>query len=202
MGLTPQQRSNKLDRWKSPPSPAEEARLARARRMVTNAVKQHPPFAGLGLVVEPKGSWANNTNVSSDSDMDIKVEFTQRAFQGSTVGMSYWDLLLQNNSYNGPWTPEKFRSELGIALRRVSNSVDASNNVAFYVPSVPGSRPDTDAVPCFTYLHKPAFGPQTAARSCSPMTASTLSTGRSSNWTTAGRRTPGRAIATSSRSAL
>ncbi|WP_433917388.1 hypothetical protein OIE50_50745 [Streptomyces canus] len=159
MGLTPQQRSNKLDRWKSPPSPAEEARLARARRMVTNAVKQHPPFAGLGLVVEPKGSWANNTNVSSDSDMDIKVEFTQRAFQGSTVGMSYWDLLLQNNSYNGPWTPEKFRSELGIALRRVSNSVDASNNVAFYVPSVPGSRPDTDAVPCFTYLHKPAFGP-------------------------------------------
>jgi hypothetical protein len=94
--------------------------------MVTNAVKQHPPFAGLGLVVEPKGSWANNTNVSSDSDMDIKVEFTERAFQGSTAGMSYWDRLLQNNSYNGPWTPAKLRSELGIALGRVSNAVDAA----------------------------------------------------------------------------
>ncbi|MGV4985794.1 hypothetical protein [Streptomyces sp. NRAIS3] len=158
MQLTPQQRINKLDRWKSPPSPAEEARLDRARRMVTNAVKQHPSFAGLGLIVEPKGSWANKTNVSSDSDMDIKVEFTQRIFQGAPAGMSYWELLLQNGNYKGPWTPEKFRSELGIALRRASNAVDGSRNVAFYVPSVLGSRPDTDVVPCFTYLHKPAFG--------------------------------------------
>ncbi|MFF1643215.1 hypothetical protein ACFVXA_37510 [Streptomyces sp. NPDC058246] len=158
MRLTPQQRINKLDQWKSPPSTAEEARLARARRMVTSAVKQHPPFAGLGLIVEPKGSWANNTNVSSDSDMDIKVEFTQRIFQGSPAGMTYWGLVLQNADYMGPWTPEKFRSELGIALRRASNAVDASHNVAFYVPSVPGSRPDTDVVPCFTYFHRPAFG--------------------------------------------
>lgn len=159
MQLTPQQRVNKLDRWKSPPSLAEEARLDRARRMVTDAVKRHPPFAGLGLTVEPKGSWANNTNVSSDSDsdMDIKVEFTQRTFRGSATGMANWELLVQNGAYRGPWTPEKFRSELGIALRRASNSVDASHNVAFYVPSVSGSRPDTDVVPCFTYLHNPTF---------------------------------------------
>ncbi|MFE1293084.1 hypothetical protein, partial [Streptomyces sp. NPDC058751] len=104
------------------------------------------------------GSWANNTNVSSDSDMDIKVEFTQRIYRGSPAGMTSWDLMLQNSNYNGSWTPEKFRSELGIALRRASSAVDASRNVAFYVPSVPGSRPDTDVVPCFTYVHKPAFG--------------------------------------------
>lgn len=158
MRLTPQQRANKLARWTSPPSAAEEARLDRARRMVTDAVKRHPSFAGLGLIVEPKGSWANNTNVSSDSDMDIKVEFTQRIFRGSAAGMSFWDLSLQNSGYTGLWTPDKFRSELQIALRRASNAVDASHNVAFYVPSVPGSRPDTDVVPCFTYMYSPVFG--------------------------------------------
>jgi hypothetical protein len=126
--------------------------------MVTDAVKRHPSFAGLGLSVEPKGSWANNTNVSSDSDMDIKVEFTQRIFRGSAAGMSFWELSLQNSGYTGFWTPEKFRSELQIALRRASNAVDASHNVAFYVPSVPGSRPDTDVVPCFTYMYNPVFG--------------------------------------------
>ncbi|MFJ6616202.1 hypothetical protein ACIQOW_01295 [Kitasatospora sp. NPDC091335] len=158
MPLTPQQRIEKLNRWTNPPSQAEEERLDRARRMVTNAVRQHPPFANLGLIVEPKGSWANNTNVSSDSDMDIKVEFTQRVFRGPVDGMEFWDLALQNNSYRGLWTPEVFRHELGVALKSASTRVDASHNVAFYVPSVPGSRPDTDVVPCFTYLHTPLFG--------------------------------------------
>lgn len=158
MRLTLEQRMNKLNRWKTPPSPAEEVRLDRARRMVTNAVKQHPPFAGLGLIVEPKGSWANNTNVSSDSDMDIKVEFTRRVFQGPVDGMAVWDLYMQNGNYSGRWTPEEFRRELGIALKGASSIVDDSHNVAFYVPSVPGSRPDTDVVPCFTYLYEPFGG--------------------------------------------
>ncbi|MFF4345466.1 hypothetical protein ACFY00_36845 [Kitasatospora sp. NPDC001540] len=155
MSLTPSQRIEKFSRWTKPPTLAEEARLDRAKRMVTNAVKQHPPFAGLGLVVEPKGSWANNTNVSSDSDMDIKVEFTRRSFRGAVTGMGFVDLYLQNNEYSGRWTPEEFRSELGIALKTVSTNVDSSHNVAFYVPSVPGSRPDTDVVPCFTYFSRP-----------------------------------------------
>ncbi|MGW5666288.1 hypothetical protein ACWEWG_40860 [Streptomyces sp. NPDC003758] len=173
MRLTPQQRINKLDRWKNPPSPAEEARLARARRMVTNAVKQHPPFAGLGPIVEPKGSWANNTNVSSDSDMDIKVEFTQRIFRGSTTGMTYWELILQNGAYKGPWTPEKFRSELRIALRRASNAVDASHKslstfrasrAAAQTPMWCRTSPTSTSPPSATL---------TAARSCSLKMAST-----------------------------
>ncbi|MFE6055383.1 hypothetical protein ACFQ6N_31920 [Kitasatospora sp. NPDC056446] len=159
MPLTSQQRIEKLSRWTKPPSKAEEERLDRAKRMVTNAVRRHPPFANLGLIVEPKGSWANNTNVSSDSDMDIKVEFTQRVFRGNVGGMEFWQLALQKGSYTGSWTPEVFRSELRIALKSASDRVDASHNVAFYVPSVPGSRPDTDVVPCFTYQYEPVFGP-------------------------------------------
>src|SRR4051794_17309440 len=71
MQLSPEQRFAKLARWTNPPSEAELERLERARRMVTRAVQQHPQFAGLGLSVKAKGSWANNTNVSRDSDVDI-----------------------------------------------------------------------------------------------------------------------------------
>lgn len=163
MQLTPDERIAKLARWKNPPSVAEEQRLERALRMVTRAVQQHPQFADLGLSVEAKGSWANNTNVSSDSDVDIKVEFTQRTYQGSSAsGMNFWELALHPNSYKGPWTPEAFRQELGVALKGVSSSVDATHNVAFYVPDVPGSRPSTDVVPCFTYLHQRGWGRPTA----------------------------------------
>ncbi|MEV8543197.1 hypothetical protein [Streptomyces sp. NPDC051572] len=158
MQLSPDERIAKLTRWKNPPSAAEEQRLERARRMVTRAVQQHPPFANLGLSVEPKGSWANNTNVSSDSDVDIKVEFTQRTYQSSSAsGMNFWELALPPNGYKGPWTPEAFRQELGVALKGVSSAVDATHNVAFYVPDVPGSRPSTDVVPCFTYLRQPGW---------------------------------------------
>ncbi|MEV5899746.1 hypothetical protein [Streptomyces sp. NPDC052127] len=163
MQLSPEQRIAKLARWKNPPSAAEEQRLERARRMVTRAVQQHPQFAGLGLSVEAKGSWANNTNVSSDSDVDIKVEFTQRVYQGSSAsGMNFWELALHPNSYKGPWTPEAFRQELGVALKGVSSAVDATHNVAFYVPDVPGSRPSTDVVPCFTYVLQSGWGRPTA----------------------------------------
>nr|WP_134002559.1 nucleotidyltransferase [Streptomyces sp. 846.5] len=152
--MTPEQRISKLNRWTSPPSEAEAARLERAKRMVIQAVQRHPRFDGVGLTVEAKGSWANNTNVSSDSDMDIKVEFTRRVFTGAlATGMSFWELYMQNQKYGGQWTAEEFRSELGIALKGASGNVDASHNVAFLVPSVPGSRPDTDVVPCFTYTH-------------------------------------------------
>ncbi|MBE8471598.1 nucleotidyltransferase family protein [Streptomyces justiciae] len=165
MQLSPEQRFAKLARWTNPPSEAEEQRLERARRMVTRAVQQHPRFAGLKLSVDAKGSWANNTNVRSESDVDIKVEFTQRAYHGvSASGMTFWELAQQRNSYNGPgpWTPEEFREELGVALKAVSSAVDATHNVAFYVPDVPGSRPSTDVVPCFTYLHQPGWSRPTA----------------------------------------
>ncbi|WP_371598624.1 hypothetical protein [Streptomyces sp. NBC_00564] len=163
MQLSPEQRTAKLARWTNPPSKAEEQRLERALRMVTRAVQQHPQFADLGLSVEAKGSWANNTNVSSDSDVDIKVEFTQRVYQGSSAsGMNFWELALHPNSYKGPWTPEAFRQELGVALKGVSSAVDATHNVAFYVPDVPGSRPSTDVVPCFTYFRQPGWNRPTA----------------------------------------
>lgn len=93
-----------------------------------------------------------------DSDVDIKVEFTQRVYRSvSPECMSWWEQHT-TNAYSGRWTPKAFREELGIALKRVSRAVDATHNVAFYVPDVPGSRPSTDVVPCFTYLYAPGWG--------------------------------------------
>jgi len=42
--------------------------------MIRAAVKDHPGFKGCGLSVYAKGSYANNTNVRTDSDVDIAVQ--------------------------------------------------------------------------------------------------------------------------------
>jgi hypothetical protein len=158
MPMTTQDRSVRLQRWIDPPGTAEQQRLERALRMVTQAIRQHPPFHGLDLAVEPKGSWANNTNVRSDSDVDIKVEFTQRVYRGGAHGMTFWEQKFLDMAYKGIWTPKAFRAEVARALKGVSDHVDDAHNVAFYVPDVPGSRPSTDVVPCYTYIHERGWG--------------------------------------------
>jgi hypothetical protein len=42
--------------------------------MIRQAIDEHGAFKGCGLHVYAKGSNANNTNVRTDSDVDIAVE--------------------------------------------------------------------------------------------------------------------------------
>jgi tRNA nucleotidyltransferase (CCA-adding enzyme) len=42
--------------------------------MIREAVKEHSVFDGVDLDVYAKGSYANNTNVKADSDVDIAVQ--------------------------------------------------------------------------------------------------------------------------------
>ncbi|RAG81979.1 nucleotidyltransferase [Streptacidiphilus pinicola] len=139
-----------LRRAVAPPSDAETERLERAERMIRSAVRGHTAFAGLDLSVEAKGSYANNTNVRYDSDVDIKVQLNDRVVHAYHPKLSHWSWRL-NNHYRGPWTATRLRQELGAALNTAFGAIDATRNVAFYIPEVAGSRPSADVVPCFAY---------------------------------------------------
>jgi hypothetical protein len=64
----------KLAGWTGPSSSTEQDKQDRTERMVRDTIKAHPAFAGCSLSVYAKGSYANNTNVRSDSDVDIAVQ--------------------------------------------------------------------------------------------------------------------------------
>jgi len=63
----------KLASWTGPSSNGEQENQERTERMIREAVNSHDPFAGCSLKVYAKGSYANNTNVRADSDVDIAV---------------------------------------------------------------------------------------------------------------------------------
>lgn len=117
--------------------------------MLREAIKEHAAFDSCDLAVYAKGSYANNTNVRTDSDVDIAVQC------GEVI---YWDEATQGvhppaTPYKGIWTPAKLRSELGAALRaKFPGQVDSSGSTAFRIHSS-SARVDADVVPCFDYRY-------------------------------------------------
>jgi hypothetical protein len=122
--------------------------------MIREAVQAHPGFNGCSLSVYAKGSYANNTNVRADSDVDIAVQCREVVYWEEAVDGAH----PPGTSYKGIWTPTKLRAELLAALKaKFPNQVDDSGSVAFTIRSS-GARIDADVVPCFDYKYYFATG--------------------------------------------
>ncbi|GAB2474020.1 nucleotidyltransferase domain-containing protein [Jatrophihabitans fulvus] len=151
MTLTTTDRARLLSQWIRPSSADEQTQQDRAKRMVTDAVKAHAPLSGANLYVYAKGSYANNTNVRRDSDVDIVVECQDCAYYDFLPGVRAATPTL--TPYEGDWTPSKFRAEVTAAINNAfGRSNVTSGTVALAISAVPGSRPSIDVVPSFDYF--------------------------------------------------
>lgn len=140
---------NQLSGWTGPSSDTEKEKQERTERMIRQAIDAHAPFNSCTLNVYAKGSYANNTNVRADSDVDIAVECTKAL---------YWSeqrkgLFVPNGQYKGEWTPAKLRTELLAALReKFTDQVDGTGSTAIQINSG-SARVDADVVPCFSFRY-------------------------------------------------
>ena len=135
----------RLAGWTGPSSDTEQAKQERTERMVREAVSSHTALSECGLTVYTKGSYPNNTNVRSDSDVDVGVQCTE---------LFYFDGNHSSTSiYRGSWNPSTLRSELVKALQvKFPGQVDTSGSTAIRVHSST-ARVDADVVPCFNYRY-------------------------------------------------
>lgn len=140
----------KLAGWTGPSSTTEQVKQDRTERMIREAINAHEPFQTLSRKVYAKGSYANNTNVRADSDVDIAVEcenvyYSDEHEDGAKP--------TGTTSYTGEWTPDRLRSELALALRaKFGDAVDTSGTTAIQVHSS-SARVEADVVPCFEYRY-------------------------------------------------
>jgi len=140
---------DQLSRWTGPSSDTEKDKQDRTERMIREAIDSHEPFNGCSLKVYAKGSYANNTNVRADSDVDIAVECTD---------VLYWEesekgVHAPGEPYEGIWTPAKLRAELVSAMKaKFSTQVDSSGSTAIQINSNL-ARVDADVVPCFSFRY-------------------------------------------------
>jgi len=140
---------DKLSSWTGPSSTTEQEKQERTERMLREAVDAHPAFENCRLSVYAKGSYANNTNVRSDSDVDIAVQCREVMYWEEATDGAH----LTSSAYTGIWTPEKLRSEIAAALeKKFPGQVDTSGSTAFRINSN-SARVEADVVPCFDFRY-------------------------------------------------
>jgi hypothetical protein len=136
-----------LSGWTGPSSDSEQEKQERTERMVREAIAEHAELAKCGLQVYAKGSYANNTNVRADSDVDIAVECCELFYWGERAPGNHGVI----DPYRGSWNPQKLRGALVSALEtKFPGKVDSSGSAAIRVHSNT-ARVDADVVPCFSY---------------------------------------------------
>ncbi len=152
---------DKLSGWTGPSSATEQEKQDRTERMIRDAVGSHEAFEDCALTMFTKGSYANNTNVRADSDVDIAVLCSEAMYwEEETPGTH-----ASRSPYSGIWTPAKLRSELQTALEaKFPGNLDATGSTAFRVESTTArvesttARVEADVVPCFDYRYYFASG--------------------------------------------
>jgi hypothetical protein len=139
----------KLSGWTGPSSATEQDKQDRTERMVREAIEACPAFQGYDFRVYAKGSYPNNTNVRSDSDVDIALECREAVYWGEQPPGAH----PPSGIYTGPWTPSKLRTDTEAALRKkFPGQVDATGQIAIKVHSGT-ARVDGDVVPSFRYVY-------------------------------------------------
>lgn len=138
---------DQLTGWTGPSSDTEQDKQERTEKMVRQAIAEHEPFDDCSLRVYAKGSYANNTNVRTDSDVDIAVQCTECVYWDRESDEAY----SSKGGYKGVWKPAKLRSELAAALEaKFPGQIDTSGSVAIEVHAS-SARVNADVVPCYTY---------------------------------------------------
>lgn len=149
--------NDRLAHWERPASETEEAKIERAAGMVRDALSTSYWLGAEGVVIEPQGSYFNNTNVRQTADQDLRavhpvlhVEYApgierqtvEQQLGLYTVSRTYGEILAS------------MRAEIDGALAGKFGilNLDISGNKATRVLALPGSRAPVDVVPCFRYV--------------------------------------------------
>jgi hypothetical protein len=144
------------ERWlrdsSSPPSDSEDIRRDRTEKQIREALRNHVPLNGRPYEVYTKGSYANNTNVRLNFDVDIAVEYR---------GYFYWDLEFELKGQpkeavgiatsTDPYTRDEFKADVRAALVNAFGSSSVSvGNIAYRIREGKTTLP-ADVVPCWEY---------------------------------------------------
>lgn len=135
-----------------PPSDNEKSKRDRTEQQIRDALSVYEPLQGRPYRVYTKGSYANNTNVRLNFDVDIAVEYE---------GYFYYDMMFELEGKDGstigvvgstdPYTRNEFKRDIkGALVQAFGASAVTSGNIAIRVREGKTTLP-ADVVPCWEY---------------------------------------------------
>lgn len=144
----PKYSEDTLDFWRKPPSPTEKTKLENAEKWVKEAINADAALSKMKLKVFGQGSYANDTNVRVDSDIDINVCYHRGFYYGLPKGRNKDDYRL--NSPHHYQFPE-FKTAIDKALKSYYGDDCVKRNDKCITIKASSNRIETDVVPTFLY---------------------------------------------------
>ena len=137
-----------LVNWTNPPSDTEEEKLSNAERMVKEAINQSVVLTSKNIEIFGQGSYANDTNVRLNSDIDINVRYIDGFYFGLPEGKTRSDFGL-----NSPddYSLDMFKNDVHLALieKFGAESVKRKNKCITVLGN--SYRVETDVVPTWNH---------------------------------------------------
>lgn len=137
-----------LTTWTRPPSETEETKLQNAERMVREAIAEDKKLRGISTETFGQGSYANDTNVKLNSDIDINVRYTGGFYFDIPTGKTRGDFGLDSPS---EYSFKEFKNDVETALvnKLGRTSVVRSNKCLNILGNT--YRIETDVLPTWEY---------------------------------------------------
>lgn len=133
--------------WKRAASESEEQRISNAIRIIKDAISKSEELNDLDIEVFVQGSYANNTNVRAESDVDICIMLGDTFYSEYPKGLT-------RDDYGFTPGSNKFETYRENIYRALINHFGYENlkpgNKSIKIRSN-SYRVDADAVPCFQY---------------------------------------------------
>ena len=137
-----------LVNWTKPASESEETKLENAKRMVIQCIKNDPKLKNLNIDIFGQGSYANDTNVRLNSDIDINVCYREAFFFDLPEGTTREDF-----GFSGgvTYSISEFKDDVERALVDTFGRQYVSRNDKCITIKANSYRVETDVVPTWEY---------------------------------------------------
>ena len=144
-----------LRSWVKPPSDYEDSKRNKTEAEIKAALKASQALANVKYKVYAKGSYANNTNVRLDYDVDIAVECTEFAYYSNDGAAGDIRKIAKIEEavrkVKGSYTYVEFKDDVENALvDYYGRSAVKRGNIAIRVREKKTTLP-ADVVPCYEY---------------------------------------------------
>ncbi|RZK22431.1 MAG: nucleotidyltransferase [Flavobacterium sp.] len=136
-----------LNNWRMPPSDAEETKLSNAQRLVNEAIAASSTLKNMSIRVFGQGSYANDTNVRLNSDVDINVQYSHTFFSQLPPGKQDSDFGLISSDY----TFGEFKNTVEAALVAKFGRADIVRHDKCITVLASNNRVEADVVPTFQH---------------------------------------------------
>lgn len=137
-----------LNNFRYPPSYTEETKLSNAESQIRDALKESIPLRTKNYKVFGQGSYANDTNVKNNSNVDINVRLDDTVFVDLPEGKTFNDLGYSDTTYHY----SDFRKDVLDALTSYFGDkyIRDNNKCITVLPN--SSRVEIDVVPTCKYV--------------------------------------------------